>query len=101
LIYTAIQLPDGVDAVEPANLSTYNSPEGRNYLVRNPNFTPFYSIRFKSTTDSIANGESDVFDVHFFFACTITADVYQYHYTCGHPDFLSGTPSTPSIALLV
>jgi hypothetical protein len=62
LIYTAIQLPDGVDAVEPANLSTYNSPEGRNYLVRNPNFTPFYSIRFKSTTDSIANGESDVFE---------------------------------------
>ncbi|MFN0176646.1 MAG: HYR domain-containing protein [Saprospiraceae bacterium] len=61
LIYTAIQLPNGVIAANPTNLSTYTSPEGREYLVRNPNFSPFYSIRFKSTTDSIANGQSDVF----------------------------------------
>jgi hypothetical protein len=61
LIYTAIQLPSGVTAVNPANLSTYTSPAGREYMVRNPNFAPFYSIRFKSTTDSIANGQSDVF----------------------------------------
>jgi hypothetical protein len=62
LIYTAIQLPAGVTAVAPANLSNYTSPEGRNYSVRNPNYSPFYSIRFKSTNDSIANGESDVFE---------------------------------------
>ncbi|MDX1913702.1 MAG: HYR domain-containing protein [Saprospiraceae bacterium] len=62
LIYTAIQLPAGVTAVAPANLSNYVSPDGRNYSVRNPNYTPFYSIRFKSTSDSIANGESDVFE---------------------------------------
>jgi len=30
--------------------------------VRNPNYSPFYSIRFKSTTDSIANGQSDIFE---------------------------------------
>ncbi|MFZ4477600.1 MAG: hypothetical protein ACOYPR_20565, partial [Saprospiraceae bacterium] len=29
--------------------------------VRNPNFTPFYSLRFSSTTDSIANGQSEIF----------------------------------------
>lgn len=61
LIYTAIQLPSGVTAVSPANFSTYTSPDGRPYTVRNPNYSPFYSIRFKSTTDSIANGQSDVF----------------------------------------
>jgi hypothetical protein len=61
LSYTAIQLPDGVTAVSPATNTIYESPEGRDYLVRNPNFTPFYSIRFKTTTDSIANGQSTTF----------------------------------------
>ncbi len=62
LIYTAIQLPNGVSAVSPANLSTYTSPDGRNYDVRNPNYSPFYSIRFKSKNDSISNGQSEVFE---------------------------------------
>ena len=61
LIYTAIQLPNGFSAVSPANNSIYTSPDGRKYDVRNPNFSPFYSIRFKSKTDSIANGQSEVF----------------------------------------
>ena len=61
LIYTAIQLPDGVVAASPANNSIYTSPEGLQYLVRNPNYTPFYSIRFRSGLDSIANGESATF----------------------------------------
>jgi hypothetical protein len=61
LIYTAIQLPDAVEAVSPATNSVYVSPEGRSYLVRNPNYAPFYSIRFKSMGDSIANGQSTVF----------------------------------------
>lgn len=60
-IYTAIQLPDGLTALEPANLSVYTSPDGRKYQVRNPNYSPFYSLRFKSTTDSISNGQSEVF----------------------------------------
>ncbi len=58
LIYTAIQLPNAVTAVRPANDAIYEAPEGQDYLVRNPNYSPFYSIRFKSTTDSIANGQS-------------------------------------------
>ncbi|MCC7467335.1 MAG: HYR domain-containing protein [Saprospiraceae bacterium] len=61
LTYTAIQLPTGVTAVAPANLSNYTSPDGNAYAVRNPNYTPFYSIRFKSIGDGISNGESDVF----------------------------------------
>lgn len=58
LIYTAIQLPNGVVAVNPVSNTIYESPDGQEYLVRNPNYAPFYSVRFKSTTDSIANGES-------------------------------------------
>ena len=61
MIYTAIQIPDGMIAISPAENSIYTAPtSGREYLVRNPNFSPFYSVRFKSTTDSIANGEFDV-----------------------------------------
>ena len=62
LTYTAIQIPNGTVADAPANNSVYTAPGGRKYDVRNPNFSPFYSVRFKSTTDSIANGESDIFE---------------------------------------
>lgn len=62
MIYTAFQLPDGVVALEPANNSIYEAPSGREYTVRNPNDAPFYSIRFKSGTDSISNGASDIFE---------------------------------------
>ena len=61
LIYTAIQVPDGMVAIEPANFSTYTAPSGNNYLVRSPNFSPQYSIRYSSVSDSINNGESDIF----------------------------------------
>ena len=61
LIYAAFQLPDGVVAMDPPDNSIYTAPSGREYAVRNPNFSPFYSIRFKSQMDSIANGESDIF----------------------------------------
>ncbi|HNM24767.1 MAG TPA: HYR domain-containing protein, partial [Saprospiraceae bacterium] len=62
LVYTAIQLPDGVVAIDPLNASTYTSPAGRNYVVRNPNTSPFHSIRFKPAGDGIANGASDIFE---------------------------------------
>ncbi|MBV6443266.1 MAG: hypothetical protein EPGJADBJ_04999 [Saprospiraceae bacterium] len=61
MIYTAFQLPDGVVALDPADNSIYTAPSGREYAVRNPNFSPFYSIRFKSQADSISGGESDIF----------------------------------------
>jgi hypothetical protein len=61
MVYTAIQVPDGMVALEPANNTLYNGLDGRPYIVRSPNYTPMYSIRFKSTADSIANGQSEVF----------------------------------------
>jgi hypothetical protein len=62
LIHTTFQLPDGVVADAPATNTTYTAPSGRQYEVRNPNFSPTYSIRFKAIGDGIANGQSDVFE---------------------------------------
>jgi len=62
LIYTAIQLPNGATATSPVNLSNYLAPSGREYAVRNPNYSPFYSIRFKPNATGISNGQSDVFE---------------------------------------
>lgn len=62
MIYAAFQVPDGVVAKSPDNDAMYAAPSGREYLVRNPNFSPMYSIRFKSVADSIADGQSDVFE---------------------------------------
>lgn len=61
MIYMAIQAPDGLPADLPVNNSTYTALSGRTYLVRNPNYSPFFSTRFSSVSDSIHNGESDVF----------------------------------------
>ncbi|HRI60566.1 MAG TPA: HYR domain-containing protein, partial [Saprospiraceae bacterium] len=62
LMYVAFSLPPGVTALAPPNNSIYTAPSGREYSVRNPNFSPFYSIRFKSDMAGIANGESDLFE---------------------------------------
>ena len=61
MIYTAMGLPSGIVATEPANLSTYAAPSGNTYLIRNPSFAPMYSIRFSGISDKINNGESDIF----------------------------------------
>jgi len=61
LIYTAIQVPDGMVAMEPANFSIYTAPSGNTYRVRSPNASPQHSIRYSSLLDSINNGESDIF----------------------------------------
>ena len=61
MIYVAFELPPGITAVKPPNNSIYTSPAGREYAVRNPNFSPFYSIRFSSKVNGLANGASDVF----------------------------------------
>jgi len=61
LSYAYVQVPDGVQAAEPANNSVFAASGSSNYLVRNPNFSPFYSVRFKPVSTGIANGQSDVF----------------------------------------
>lgn len=63
LVYAAFQLPNGISAVGLANNSTFSSIGGHDYEVRNPNFSPFYSVRFKDqSADGIANGQSDLFE---------------------------------------
>ena len=62
LNYVAFQVPDGVTAVAPATNSMYAGAGGRTYTVRNPNFSPFYSIRFKTNGVGLSGGQSDVFE---------------------------------------
>jgi len=62
LEYVAFQLPDAYTAIKPADNTTYNAPSGRSYLVRNPNLSPFRSIRFKTTGAGISGGQSDIFE---------------------------------------
>ncbi|MBK6932635.1 MAG: HYR domain-containing protein [Saprospirales bacterium] len=62
LIYAAFQLPGGLTAEQPANGAVYVSAGGRQYLVRNPNYSPLYSIRYAATGAGIAGGQSDIFE---------------------------------------
>ncbi len=61
LQFVYLEVPDGVNAYAPANNAIYTAPSGRTYLVRNPNYSPMYSVRFKPQGAGIALGESDVF----------------------------------------
>lgn len=61
--YILNQLPPGVIAVTPQNGTVYTAPNtGNTYLVRNPNASPFYSVRFRSISPGLSNGQSDVFE---------------------------------------
>jgi hypothetical protein len=62
LNYVAFSLPNGVEAISPAATAVYTAPSTRAYQVRNPNYSPFYSIRFKANGTGIANGQSDIFE---------------------------------------
>jgi HYR domain/Secretion system C-terminal sorting domain len=61
--FVYIQSPNGVNAVAPAGGSVYTTtPAGRAYDVRNPNASPFASIRFKAQTGGLKGGASDIFE---------------------------------------
>lgn len=62
LNWVAYQLPNGVTAPLPKENSVFTAPGGRTYDVRNPNFSPFYSIRYKTKAAGMNNGKSDVFE---------------------------------------
>ena len=63
LVYTAFELPNGITAVAPADGSVFTTANGRKYDVRNPNASPFHSIRFKAQVGTVLNlGASDVFE---------------------------------------
>ncbi|MBK7935834.1 MAG: HYR domain-containing protein [Lewinellaceae bacterium] len=61
LVYAVFQVPDGVVADAPANNTVYTAPSGRAYTVRNPNYSPFYAVRFSSQNTGIQSGMSDIF----------------------------------------
>jgi hypothetical protein len=61
--YILNELPPGIVAVTPVEGSIYTAPNTANtYLVRNPNYSPFYSVRYKSVSPGLKNGQSDVFE---------------------------------------
>ncbi len=61
--YVLNELPPGIIAVTPVEGSIYTAPNTANtYLVRNPNYSPFYSVRYRSVSPGLKNGESDVFE---------------------------------------
>jgi len=62
LNYVAFQVPNGVTAVGPTSGAAYTSLGGRAYEVRNPNYSPFYSVRFRPMGTGIANGQMDAFE---------------------------------------
>jgi hypothetical protein len=62
LEFAYVQLPQGVLAVSPKEGATYASPGGNAYAVRNPNASPFYSVRYKAVAGNLNNGESDIFE---------------------------------------
>ncbi|MBL7809385.1 MAG: PQQ-binding-like beta-propeller repeat protein, partial [Saprospiraceae bacterium] len=109
MVYTAIQIPDGLVAMEPQNNSFFTGIDGRTYIVRSPNYTPMYSVRFKSTSDSIANGQSEIFeytlpaqaDVTYINIASRLADqkLYEAHLnTFNCPVGITPTASRPSQA---
>ncbi|MEO6038303.1 MAG: HYR domain-containing protein [Saprospiraceae bacterium] len=62
LVYTAFELPGSLSAVAPADGSVFTTANGRKYDVRNPNASPFHSIRFKAQAGTLLNlGASDIF----------------------------------------
>lgn len=62
LEFAYLQLPNGVLAVAPAQNTTYTAPGGNAYAVRNPNASPFYSVRYKAVVENLNNGKSDIFE---------------------------------------
>ncbi|GAB4489873.1 MAG: hypothetical protein OHK0019_08020 [Saprospiraceae bacterium] len=59
--YAYLQVPDGVQALAPIDNTVYTTPNGHTYTVRNPNFSPFYSVRFHFAGATLAGGQSEVF----------------------------------------
>ena len=64
LNYVLFRLPNGIQALEPIDGSVFApQPSTRKYIVRNPNFSPVYSVRFKADSATVLNkGAFDVFE---------------------------------------
>jgi hypothetical protein len=57
--YAYLQVPKGLQALAPIDNIVYNTPNGHTFTARNPNFSPFYSVRFHFAAPTLANGQSE------------------------------------------
>lgn len=79
LNYVLFRLPNGISALEPADSSIFvPQPSARKYIVRNPNFSPVYSVRFKADSATVLKGGA--FDVFEYKLPQQSAPVYIYTY---------------------
>jgi hypothetical protein len=63
LEHVSFQVPSGLVAVQPSAQSLYTASSGRAYAVRNPNYSPFYSVRLKAAGGTaLSDGAADVFE---------------------------------------
>lgn len=60
--YIYFEMPKGIVARYPSNLSFYLSQSGREYQVRNPHHSLFYSISFQPSGQLFLSGYSDIFE---------------------------------------
>jgi hypothetical protein len=60
--YVYFEMPKGIVARYPSHLSFYLSQSGREYQVRNPHHSHFYSISFQPSGQLFLSGYSDVFE---------------------------------------
>ena len=61
MLYFVAQTPAGTTATAPGNNTVFVSENDRSYTVRNPNFSPFYSVKFTPVADGLVSGQSDIF----------------------------------------
>jgi hypothetical protein len=61
--YVINELPPGMVAVTPVEGSIYTAPNtGNTYRVRNPNASPFYSVRYRSISPGLKNSQADIIE---------------------------------------
>jgi len=59
--FAYLQVPNGLQALAPINNIVYTTANGHTFTARNPNFSPFYSVRFHFAATTLANGQSETF----------------------------------------
>jgi hypothetical protein len=62
MVYAAFAVQNGTNAVSPINNFIFTANSGNKYTVRNPNYSPFISIKFSSNATGIVSGQSDIFE---------------------------------------
>ncbi|MBX2889436.1 MAG: HYR domain-containing protein [Saprospiraceae bacterium] len=59
--YAYLQVPKGLQALAPINDIVYTTSNGHTFTARNPNFSPFYSVRYHFAAPTLASGQSETF----------------------------------------